>query len=216
VNPIGKHMSSSQVYKLFGGSVAVGIPGNPANIFAYSGPRGLQARLSLACTLFPTAAEGRLHPALLDRVSAQRSALCSHARQCRQAIVWGLGCLCTDAIAYAQTRVSAKARAQVRGVLDEAEAAAAGEGAWLRGAHVVVGMPAHLAAVAAGPAGSGLWAGVRAVAVDEADACLQVGEHCPNLNLTYAAGTRGQELCGDARMPHPVPSRRRTRRSWRR
>ena len=60
--PLGKHTTLSQVYKLFGGSVAVGIPGNPANIFAYSGPRGLQARPGLAHTLrFATACTQFLH-----------------------------------------------------------------------------------------------------------------------------------------------------------
>lgn len=32
-----------QVYKLFGGSVTQGVPGEPSNMFAYSGPRGLKA-----------------------------------------------------------------------------------------------------------------------------------------------------------------------------
>jgi hypothetical protein len=30
------------VYKLFGGSVNTGIPGDPTNMFAYSGPRGIR------------------------------------------------------------------------------------------------------------------------------------------------------------------------------
>lgn len=33
------------IYKLFGGSVNPGIPGASANMFAYSGPRGLKVRL---------------------------------------------------------------------------------------------------------------------------------------------------------------------------
>ena len=65
--------------------------------------------------------------------------------------------------------------AQVRGVLDDAEAAAAREGGWLRGTHVVVGTPQALAAAAAQPGGAPLWADAHAVAVDEADACLQAG-----------------------------------------
>ncbi len=64
---------------------------------------------------------------------------------------------------------------QVRGVLDDAEAAAACDDGWLAGAHVVVGTPECLAAAAAPPQGAALWADVRGVAVDEADACLQVG-----------------------------------------
>ncbi|KAK9828026.1 hypothetical protein WJX81_001394 [Elliptochloris bilobata] len=91
------------VYKLFGGSVTQGVPGDPSNMFAYSGPRGLK----------------------------------------------------------------------VRGVLDGAEVAAARGGGWLRGDHVVVGTPECLGAAAAPPGGFPVWAGARAVAVDEADACLQ-------------------------------------------
>ena len=30
------------IYKLFGGSVNAGIPGDPGNMFAYRGPRGLK------------------------------------------------------------------------------------------------------------------------------------------------------------------------------
>lgn len=33
------------IYKLFGGSVNPGIPGASANMFAYTGPRGLKVRL---------------------------------------------------------------------------------------------------------------------------------------------------------------------------
>ena len=32
------------VYKLFGGSIAQGIPGSRDNMFRYTGPRGLQVR----------------------------------------------------------------------------------------------------------------------------------------------------------------------------
>jgi hypothetical protein len=113
--------------------------------------------------------------------------------------------------------MSAQARAQVRGVLDDAEAAAAGGGAWLRGAHVVVGTPAHLAAAAAGPAGPELWAGVRAVAVDEADACLQVGAQRRNPNPMHKRRAPVVRSFPTTRARPPrVPSCRRTRRSWRR
>ncbi len=71
---------------------------------------------------------------------------------------------------------------QVRGVLDNAEAAAAWDDGWLAGAHVVVGTPACLAAAAAPPKGAALWADVRGVAVDEADACLQVGFCLQNMS----------------------------------
>lgn len=35
------------IYKLFGGSVNPGIPGASANMFAYTGPRGLKVTASL-------------------------------------------------------------------------------------------------------------------------------------------------------------------------
>ena len=34
------------IYKLFGGSVNSGIPGEPTNMFNYSGPRGIKVRAS--------------------------------------------------------------------------------------------------------------------------------------------------------------------------
>ena len=34
------------IYKLFGGSVNSGIPGEPTNMFNYSGPRGIRVRAS--------------------------------------------------------------------------------------------------------------------------------------------------------------------------
>jgi hypothetical protein len=101
--------------------------------------------------------------------------------------------------------------------MDEAEAAAAGDGAWLRGAHVVVGTPAHLAAAAAGPAGPELWAGVRAVAVDEADACLQVGAQRANPNPLHTGQGPGTRIFAATRVrSSSALFRRRTLRSWRR
>ena len=32
------------IYKLFGGSVNSGVPGEPTNMFNYSGPRGVKVR----------------------------------------------------------------------------------------------------------------------------------------------------------------------------
>ena len=33
------------IYKLFGGSVHSGVPGDPTNMFGYSGPRGIKVSL---------------------------------------------------------------------------------------------------------------------------------------------------------------------------
>lgn len=61
--------------------------------------------------------------------------------------------------------------AQVRGILDEEEAAAAGDVKALAGAHVLVAVPQALAQVQNVAAALGR---ARFVVVDEVDACFQV------------------------------------------
>lgn len=42
------------VYKLLGGNTSSGIPGDPANIFAYNGPRGIKVLMRCHCRTVPT------------------------------------------------------------------------------------------------------------------------------------------------------------------
>ena len=46
------------IYKLFGGSVHAGIPGDPTNMFSYTGPRGIRVRRSCSISHACTAARG--------------------------------------------------------------------------------------------------------------------------------------------------------------
>ena len=50
------------IYKLFGGNIAVGKPGDPANIFNFSGPQGIQVRhTAAACMTTRHTGTSRLH-----------------------------------------------------------------------------------------------------------------------------------------------------------
>ena len=64
---------------------------------------------------------------------------------------------------------------QVKGVLDKEEVLFAKTQSYLYGAHVVVGTPDCLAELSQQPNAQPVMAHVRAVAVDEVDACFEVG-----------------------------------------
>ena len=116
------------VYKLFGGSVSQGIPGNRSNMFRYCGPRNLQVRT------------GQAPQALLQH---QQQALC-RSLWCAPAASRACACLHT---------LTPTMRHQVRGILDDQEAALAKESQVLLNTHVCVATPHALADVLAGGAG---------------------------------------------------------------
>ena len=64
---------------------------------------------------------------------------------------------------------------QVKGVLDKEEVLFAKTQSYLYGAHVVVGTPDCLAELSQQPNAQPVMAHVQAVAVDEVDACFEVG-----------------------------------------
>ena len=64
---------------------------------------------------------------------------------------------------------------QVKGVLDKEEVLFAKTQSYLYGAHVVVGTPDCLAELSQQPNAQPVMAHVKAVAVDEVDACFEVG-----------------------------------------
>ena len=64
---------------------------------------------------------------------------------------------------------------QVKGVLDKEEVLFAKTQSYLYGAHVVVGTPDCLAELSQQPSAQPVMAHVQAVAVDEVDACFEVG-----------------------------------------
>ena len=78
---------------------------------------------------------------------------------------------------------------QVKGVLDKEEVLFAKTQSYLYGAHVVVGTPDCLAELSQQPNAQTVMAHVQAVAVDEVDACFEVGLHpskpesCPRVGL---------------------------------
>lgn len=113
------------IYKLFGGSVNPGIPGASANMFAYTGPRGLK----------------------------------------------------------------------VRGLLTDQEVLMSKTIGYLKGAHVVIATPDNLAEVHKFPEFRGLFNDLKAVAIDEVDACFK--EHSKTMESLLAEATAIPE--------HPKP-----------
>ncbi len=64
---------------------------------------------------------------------------------------------------------------QVKGLLLDDEVDAARRDNYLFGAHVVVGTPALVAAAMAPPGGAAVMEHTKVVAIDEVDACFEVG-----------------------------------------
>lgn len=162
------------IYKLFGGSVNSGIPGEPTNMFNYSGPRGV-------------------------KVGAPRPPLCALGRrQCRECQGEGGGAeACADmASAHSRHSRSDEARlgndacalgAQVKGVLDKEEVLRAKHKGHLFATPVVVGTPECLAELAIQPSAFPLCACLRAIAVDELDGYSEVGS-TPNITMKALPG----------------------------
>jgi hypothetical protein len=148
------------LYKLFGGSVHAGIPGDPTNMFAYTGPRGIRVRApkllhhTSSTTQVPLLAlkswHLQMHDARTSRMLVERI-LPIQARRSRNPIP----------------------APQVKGCLDKEEVLRAKTNGFLFAATVVVGTPQCLAELCAAPAAFRLMPCVRAVAVDEMDAYSQ-------------------------------------------
>jgi len=75
-------------------------------------------------------------------------------------------------------------RLQVRGLLNEDELEAAKGSGYLRGVHVLVATPHNLATVRGMPEFETMFQDLKAVAVDEVDACFKVRRRHCHLSLT--------------------------------
>ena len=63
------------IYKLFGGSVNSGIPGEPTNMFNYSGPRGVKVRASCLPLCMPGCTSAESVKPMEARLAATQQSL---------------------------------------------------------------------------------------------------------------------------------------------